>query len=202
MQVIYRLDHKEMLEVRFECEFISHRQYFDVSMEDMMRHQFISRYSRMDMFWIHCRFQDLDCGSLCVDPDRYSKKEFRIERNHCNIEPLQDLIDIARCWFVKQPQYRLQLDFMNQIYQKWFDPCGGPDRFFNLSHQKAVEYKNKKVELCIKHQDLIEQYLQNKKPMLNSAKLCQAFQEVFYNGPHLDVGFEHMLWIYENYVKK
>lgn len=202
MQIIYRLNHDEMLEVQFSCQFIDDRQYNDVSMEDMLRHQFISHCSRMDMFWIHCQWKDVDCGSLCVEPNIGTKTQYNISRNHCHIEPLQDLIEIATDWFMKQPQYLLQLDFMNQIYQKWFDPCGGPERFFNLSHQKAVEYKNKKVELCIKHQDLIEQYLQNKKPMLNSAKLCQAFQEVFYNGPHLDVGFEHMLWIYENYVKK
>jgi hypothetical protein len=70
---------------------------------------------RTDMFWIACFFESEDLGSLVIQPLTVDPKDFIIEQNWCKIEPFDKIAKLARNWFLKQPEYRMQTELVEKL---------------------------------------------------------------------------------------
>jgi len=122
---VYDLDSDDIGRVNFSCRLISNRQERSSYIYNGKR--YIEPYGhnyRTDMYWIECRLDGVNLGSLCIDPCFTNPKDFSITRNHNKVrEGYNHLVTKAREWFKHQSEYQKQVEWTIQLREKIEKDC-------------------------------------------------------------------------------
>lgn len=121
MDIHYDLSQKEVNAVQLSVRFITNRQDRPGYVKPGIGHfeQSYAGCHRRDMFWIDCQFDDINLGSLVVEPDLENPIKFMIQRNHNKVAAgYQELRDRAYNWFMDTQEYQQQIIWTQQLAKK------------------------------------------------------------------------------------
>jgi len=107
----YDLEKAEVDRVELNARLISNRLTRPHHMweGEMYEEPYGTCWKRRDMYWIECRLEDTNLGTLLVIPSRLNATEFTLVRNSNRVgEGYNELIERATKWFKSTIEYEIQ----------------------------------------------------------------------------------------------
>lgn len=195
MEKIYHLDESDIAKATFSVREVCDRQHSNEPLEKVLKEGYFTGFSRTDMFWVRVEIDGEDIGSCCINPDLFDHDQFSISKNWCEAdhESFKKLKPRIEEFFRQSPQFQQQKMWLRQIKEKFFDPAGGYPAWCAKSREAQEVEKQRKIAIVQKYADQFQRFVcgdesvkENLKQSLKSDNEC----------------FEHMLWVYENWVPK
>lgn len=121
MEICYNLSQKEIEEVQFTIRFITNRQNRPRYLKLGIGHfeQSYTGWHRRDMFWIGCHLDNINLGSLVVEPNLQDPVKIDLGRNYNKVsEGFPELILRAHAWFMSTPEYQQQVIWTKLLIEK------------------------------------------------------------------------------------
>lgn len=192
METSYTLTDEELAKVQFSVRYICDRQFNpDDNIQWVMER--LSLYNRWDMFWVDCKFEDVDLGAYCIDPSLVDPVKFAISKNYNKVSN-HEFLAVAEAFFLKSPEYQQQIQWIKKL-QETFDKYGGVREFFNECFKLKNLHDTHKLKVCIKHRKLFENG--NRKELDG----ILGFEDVFRTTSGCFSGVDHLIWFYNTHVK-
>lgn len=200
MQII--LDEEELKRVVFSCRHICDRlNHRKATLQETLQN--VSPFGRKDMYWIECTLDGLDLGPLLVEPLFEEEKtyEFGVYSNYCKVNN-PEIFEIAKAWFLRQPEYEVQKANIDALYAELFVPNGGLKSFYEKCKVAEKAFMAHKISVIRKYLAEFDALPDVDWPKVSDeldAKLAK--ENVYQRNVYGSSGRDHLVWVYRSFVK-